>query len=105
MQNIMSSNITTAITADSRVCPKLSHTSSPRSIRSSISKDSSSSEQQGPSQSSHKMKRDKHNKSKHYSQSPSSSSNSESEPEFELQSVCQAGSSSSHGLRSNRNYE
>ena len=107
MQNIMSSNITTAITVDSRKSPEPSHSLSPRSVRSSISRDSSSSEWLGQSQISHKMKRDKHNKSKHHSQSPSSSSSSssESEPESELMSVCQAVSSSSHGSRSSRNYE
>ena len=93
----------TDITADSRESPKPSHSLSPRSFRSSISRDISSSEWSGPSQSSHKMKRDKQNKSKHYSQSPSSSS--ESEPELELDSVSQAGSISFHGSGQSRNYE
>ena len=44
MQNIMSSNMATAITTDSRVGPRPSCSLSPRSVRSSISKDSSGGE-------------------------------------------------------------
>ena len=67
MQNIMSSNMATAITTDGRECLRPSHSLSPRSVRSSISGNSSSSEWSGPSQSSCMVKRDKHNKSRHYS--------------------------------------
>ena len=81
MQNIMSSNMASAITAHSRGSPILSCSLSPKSVRSSVSRDSSSSEWSGPSWSSHKMKRDNHNKSRHYSLSPSSSSSSEAELE------------------------
>ena len=105
MQNIMSSNMATAITTDSKESPRLSHSLSPRSVRSSISGDSSSSEQSGPRQSSCMMKRDKHNKSRHYSWSPISSSNSESEPGSELESVSQAGCGSFNRSRLSRNHE
>ena len=67
MQNIMSSNMATAITTDSRESQRPPHNLSPRSVRSSIFRDSSSSEWSGPSQSSCTMKTDKHNKSRHYS--------------------------------------
>ena len=67
MQNIISSNMATAITTDSRESPRPSNTLSPASVRSSISRESSSSEWSGPSWSSCMMKRDKHNKSRHYS--------------------------------------
>ena len=97
MQNIMSSSMATATTTDGRENLRLSLSLSPRSVRSSISVNSSSSELSGPSQSSCMVKRDKHNKSRHCSHSPSLSSSSESEPESQLESVSQAGSSSSMG--------
>ena len=105
MQNIMSSNMATAITTDRRESPRPSHSLSPRSVRSSISRDSSSSEWSGPRWSSYMMKRDKENRSRHYSQSFNSSSSSECQTESELKSVSQGGSSFSHGSKLSRNYE
>ena len=56
IQIIMTSNMATAITTDSRESSRLSYSLSPRSIRSSMSRDSSSNEWSGPCQSSCKMK-------------------------------------------------
>ena len=56
IQIIMSSNMATAITTGSRESPRPSYSLSPRSVRSSMSRDSSSSEWSGPSKSSCKMK-------------------------------------------------
>ena len=99
MQSIMFLSMATAITTDVRESLR----PSPRSVISSISGNSSSSELSGPSQSNCMVKRDKHNESRHCSHSPSSSS--ESDPESDLESVSQAGSSSSLGSRLSRNYE
>ena len=93
MQSIMSSNMAKG--------PEPSCSSSPGSIVSTSSRDSSVGSSPSSGQSRHKAKKDKHHKSKHYSQPPSSSSESESE----FKSVSQAGSISSHGSRPSRNCE
>ena len=92
MQSIMSSNMAKG--------PEPSCSSSPGSIVSMSSRDSSVGSSPSSGQSRHKAKKDKHHKSKHYSQPPSSSSESESE----FKSVSQVGSISSHGSRPSRSY-
>ena len=101
MQSIMSSNMATAIASDNMKSPKPSCSSSPGSIVSMSSRDSSGGSSPSSGQSRYMMKKDKDHRSKYYSQSPSSSSESESE----IGSVSRAGSISSHGSRSSRNYE
>ena len=93
IQSIMSSNMAKG--------PEPSFSSSPRSIVSTSSRDSSVGSSPNSGQSRHKAKKDKHHESKHYSQPPSSSSESESD----FKSVSQVGSISSHGSRPSRSYE
>ena len=93
MQSIMSSNMAKG--------PEPSCSSSPGSIVSMSSRESSVHSSPSSGQSRHKAKKDKHHKSKCYSQPPSSSSESESE----FESVSQDGSISFHGSRPSRNYE
>ena len=93
MQSIMSSNMAKG--------PEPSCNSSPGSIVSKSSRDSSGGSSPSSGQSRYEMKKDKHHRSKHYSQSPSSGSASESE----FKSVSQAGSISSHWSWSSRNYK
>ena len=90
MQCIMSSNMTKG--------PEPSCSSSPGSIVSTSSRDSSVGSSPSSDQSRHKAKKDMHHISKCYTQSPSSGSESESE----FESVSQTGSISSHGSRSGR---
>ena len=101
MQSIMSSNMATAITSNTMKSPEPSCSSRAGSIVSKSSRDSSVGSSPSSGQSRYKMRKGKHHRSKHSSQSPSSSSESESE----FESVSQAGSISSHGSRSSRNYE
>ena len=81
--------------------PEPSCSSSPGSIVSMSSRDSSGGSSLSSGQSRYKVRKDKHHQSKHYSLPPSSSSESDSE----FKSVSQAGSISSHGSRPSRNYE
>ena len=92
MQSIVSSNMAKS--------PQPSCSSSPGSIVSMSSRDSSVGSSPSSGHSRHKVKKDKHHKSKCYSQSPSSSS----ESEYEFESVSQAGSISCNGSRSSRDY-
>ena len=93
MQSIMSSNMAKG--------PEPSCSSSPGSIVSTSSRDSSGGSSLSSGQSRYKVRKDKHHQSKCYSLPPSSSSESDSE----FESVSQAGSISSHGSRPSRNYE
>ena len=93
MQSIMSSNMAKG--------PEPSCSSSPGSIVSTSSRDSSGGSSPSHSQSRYKMRKDKHHQSKHYFLPPSPSS----ESDLEFKSVSQAGSISSHGSRPSRNYE
>ena len=93
MQSIMSSNMAKG--------PEPSCSSSPGSIVSTSSRNSSGGSSLSSGQSRYKMRKDKHHQSKCYSLPPSSSSESNSE----FESVSQAGSISSHGSRPSRNYE
>ena len=93
MQSIMSSNMEKG--------PEPSCSSSPGSIVSTSSRDSSGDSSPSSGQSRYKMRKDKHHQSKCYSLPPSSSSESDSE----FKSVSQAGSISFHGSRPSRNYE
>ena len=93
MQSIMSSNVVKG--------PEPSCSSSPGSIVSMGSRDSSGGNSPSSSQRRYEMKKDRHHRSKCYPWSPSSGSESKSE----FESVSQAGSISSHGSRSSSNYE
>ena len=93
MQSIMSSNMAKG--------PEPSCSSSPGSIVSMSSRDSSGGSSPSSGQSRYKVRKDKHHQTKCYSLPPSSSSESDSE----FESVGQAGSISSHGSRHSRNYE
>ena len=93
MQSIMSPNMAKG--------PEPSCSSSPGSIVSTSSRDSSGGSSLSSGQSRYKVRKDKHHQSKCYSLPPSSSSESDSE----FESVSQAGSIFSHGSRPSRNYE
>ena len=69
MQSIMSSNMATAIASNDMKSPKPSCSSSPGSIVSASSRDSSGGSSLSSGQSRYTTKKDKHHRSKHYSQS------------------------------------